>query len=131
MKITNRKLVENMASIGDVSRKQLNVKTSYAISYNNGHIDSALKPYNKEAEKLGEKYGKRDQDGKLVHGDRGGVTIDKGKMDDYLKELNTLLDIEVDIDVRKIKLDDLKDAQGNPVGFSAAELTAIDFMLEE
>ena len=130
MKITNRKLVENMSSIGDVSRKQLNVKTSYAISYNIGHIDSALKPYNKEVEKLSEKYGKRDKDGKLVHVNLG-VTIDKDKMDDYLKELNTLLDIEVDIDVRKIRLDDLKDADGKPVSFSPAELRAINFMLDE
>lgn len=125
MKITNRMLVESTPLIADVSRKQLPVKVSYTISRNMDKIDEALKPYNTERRKLLEKYGEKDKTGKLAEKDNT-IQLDKSRIGDFKKDIDTLLDIEINLDIRKFKLADIGD-----VNFSAAELRAIGFMIDD
>mgnify|MGYP000880616255 CR=1 FL=1 len=127
MNITNRKLVENITLMRQISQKQLPVKVSYTLSRNISHINSAISLYDKERKKLLDKYAKKDEKGKFVLRSDGrsveftSITAAKA----FQKDLNTLLDIKADIDIRKIKLSDFGE-----VSFSAAELTVIDYMIE-
>lgn len=128
IKITNRKLVENIKLIAQVSQKQLPPKVSFTLSRNTDHIDSVLKTYNKENEKLIEKYVEKDEHGKpeLTDNRLDFVYKEDGDKEKFKADRDELLDIENEIEIRKIKLDDLNDIQ-----FSAAEFRAIDYMIEE
>lgn len=128
VKITNRKLVENIQLIAQVSQKQLPPKVSFTLSRNTDHIDSVLKTYNKENEKLIDKYVKKDEHGKPLFTDNRMDFQYKGESgkDDFKKDHDELLDYVNDIEIRKIKLGDLNDIQ-----FSAAEFRAIDYMIAE
>lgn len=128
VKITNRKLVENIQLIAQVSQKQLPPKVSFTLSRNTDHIDSVLKTYNKENEKLIDKYVKNDEHGKpeLTDNRLDFVYKEDGDKEKFKADRDELLDIENEIEIRKIKLDDLRDIQ-----FSAAEFRAIDYMIEE
>ncbi len=128
MKITNRKLVENIGLVRQVAQKQLPVKASYTLSRNIDHIESNLKPYEQERQKLLDKYAEKDGHGKLLTCP-DGISIkfkDDAAEAGWKKDIEELLGIEADVDIRKIKLGDLGSAN-----FSAAELTAIDYMIEE
>ena len=133
MKITNKKIVENMGLIRDVSSKQLTPRVSYTISRNLDHLESVTKTYEKERQKLLDKYAEKDDKGKLVLRPDGISVKFKDDVAEtaFKKDVEELLNCDNDIDIRKVKLDDLKDAQGNPVAFSAAEITAIDYMIDE
>lgn len=128
MKITNKKLVESINLVRQVAQKQLPVKVSYAISRNTDHLESALKPYDKERQKLIEKYAEHDENGNLaIRPD--GISVkfkDDAAKAAWDKDIEELLGIEADVDIRKFKLDDLGD-----VSFSAAEISAIEYMIEE
>ena len=125
MKITNRKLVDGISLVRQVAQKQLPVKVSYTLSRNIDHIETALKPYEKERQKLLDQYAEKDAHGKLqLRPD--GITVKFRDEDGWKKDFDELLDIEADVDIRKIKLGDLGSAS-----FSAAELTAIEYMIEE
>ena len=125
MKITNRKLIEGISLVRQVAQKQLPVKVSYTLSRNIDHIETAMKPYEQERQKLLDKYAEKDAQGKLqLRPD--GMTVKFHDEDGWKKNFDELLDIEADVDIRKIKLGDLGSAN-----FSAAELTAIEYMIEE
>lgn len=132
MKITNRKLVEHIGLIQQVSQKQLPAKVAYTLAWNTDKIDSALKVYDKTRKKMLEQYAEKDEHGKLKSGDGGAAVFkDDTTKSAWLEQMEALLDEEADVEIRKIKLDDLKDADGKPISFSAAEFRAIDFMLDE
>lgn len=128
MKITNRKLVEGITLIRTIAQKQLPVKVSYTLSRNIDHIESALKPYETERQKLLDKYADKDDHGKLAMRP-DGISVkfkDEAAEAGWKKDIDELLDIEADVDIRNIKLDDL-----SSVNFSAAEIGAIEYMIEE
>lgn len=85
MKITNRKLVALVNTIGAIQDKDFEIKISFALSQILTKSATAVQPYEKEFEKL------------------------KGKNlepDIFAKDINELLDIEVDVDIEKINKED-------------------------
>jgi hypothetical protein len=128
MKLTNKKLVESINLTMQVAQKQLPVKASYAISQNISKIKPILETYNKEREKILNKYVEKDDKGKFIL-QADGVSAkfkDAEGEKSFRKDIDTLLNISNDIDIRKIRISDIGDAK-----FSAAELNAIDFMLTD
>ncbi|MCC3870295.1 hypothetical protein [Terrisporobacter mayombei] len=127
MKLTNRKMVENMQSLITVSQKQLPVKVSYAIAKNIRKIENEFAEYNIEREKLLGKYSLKNEEGKVVVDENNLVKIKEECIEACNKDLKELLDIEVDINIHKFKFEDL----GNITSISAGELLAIDYMIQE
>ena len=128
MGIANRRLVENIGIMHQVAQKQLPVKVSYALSYNIDKAESALKIYEKERRKLLEKYCEKNKDGSIAVGSdgRSAKFKDEKARESFKKDVESLLDIEADVNIRKIKLTDLAGTN-----FSAAEISAISDMIDE
>lgn len=124
MKLSNQKLLENVQKLSGVAQKQLPVKVSYAISKNISKIESELKVYDKERQKLIEKYGEKDEQDKVVVDEKGQIKF-KDK-DSWDKDIKALLDIENEIDIHKFSIDEL-----NGFNISPAELQAIDYMIDD
>ncbi|AAK79844.1 hypothetical protein BJV85_002116 [Clostridium acetobutylicum] len=124
MELSNRKIIENLSALRTVSNKQLPIKASYAIAKNINKIEEELKIFRKEKEKLINKYGQKNNNGKLAIDDKGKIEL--ADAEGYNKDLNELLDIKTDIDIHKFKLDII-----NNVQFSPLEIQAIECMIEE
>ncbi|WP_337814794.1 hypothetical protein [Intestinibacter sp.] len=128
MKITNRRIVNDSNFLASLMHIQFPVKISYAISKNISKLESDLKIYNSEREKIINKYCKKDEEGNLVIDESNNYSIEEEYIDICNKELNELLDIEVDIDIHKFKLNDLLQCN---LEVSPADLSLIDYMIEE
>lgn len=128
MKITNRRIVNDSNFLASLMHRQFPVKVSYAISKNISKLESDLKIYNSEREKIINKYCKKDEKENLVIDENNNYSIEEEYIDICNKELNELLDIEVDIDIHKFKLDDLLQCNFE---VSPADLSLIDYMIEE
>lgn len=126
MKLTNRKIVNTVNSIGIVGNRSLPIKASYAISKNLLKLEKEAEIYNLEREKLLDKYSEKDENGNRKVGKNGNVIIKKEHIEDWNREITELLDIEVEIDIHKFAL-----AVLDHVEISPQELMAIDFMIEE
>ena len=61
MKITNRRIVNDSNFLASLMHRQFPVKVSYAISKNISKLESDLKIYNSEREKIINKYCKKDE----------------------------------------------------------------------
>ncbi len=128
MKLTNRRIVNDANFLFNLVHKQFPVKVSYAISKNISKLEKELKVYNKEREKIIDKYCKKDEEGNLLIDENNQYSIEEENIDICNKELNELLDIEIDVNIHKFKLDDLM--CGN-YDMSPSEMTLIDYMIEE
>lgn len=126
MKLSNRRLIEDIQTLSALTQKQLPVKISYAIAKNIGKIQSELNIYNKERAKLVDKYAEKDEKGEIVVEKNKQIKFKDKCVEDWKRDINALLDIESDIDIHKFSINDL-----NGFNISAAEIKAIDYMIKE
>ena len=61
-KLKNKEIIEKIGMLGEISNRKLPVKVSYAIGKNISKIESELKHYNKEREKIVDKYCEKDEE---------------------------------------------------------------------
>lgn len=127
MKLTNRKIVNDANLLGNLTHKQLPIKVSYAIAKNISKIEKELEIYNKERQKLIDKYCLKDEEGNLID-ENNQFKIADGNLEAWNKYMNELLDIEIDINIHKFSKDDLFNSNCN---ITPAELMLIDYMIEE
>ena len=128
MKLSNEKILNTINVLGNLNNTQLPIKLAYAISKNINKIDIELKTYNDEKVKLINKYAEKDKEGKVISDEHGHIIIEEKHKEDWDNDISELLSIENEIDIHKIQLDDLLNANYN---ISPAELSMIDFMIED
>lgn len=127
MKLSNERIVNDAAVLGAISQKNLPIKVSYAIAKNISKIEAEIKAYNKERQKLIEKYSVKDEEGKPLIEDNS-VKIAPENVEDWNRDIKELLAIENEVDIHKIQLHTLINSNCD---FTPAELMLIDYMIEE
>ena len=128
VKVSNEKLVNSANVLSNLSAMQLPIKVSYAIAKNIGKIESELKAYNSERQKLIEKYSVKDEEGKTKVDKNGTINIQKEFLKDWNKEQAELLNIENDIDIHLVPINDLLNSV---CSITPSELIAIDYLIQE
>lgn len=128
MKFTNRKITNDANLLGTLTHKQLPVKVSYAIAKNISKIERELEVYNKERQKILDKYCIKDEEGNNLIDENNQLKIADEHLEDWNKDINELLDIEIDIDIHKFNVNDLLNSNCE---MTASELMLIDYMIEE
>lgn len=128
MKITNRRIVNGATFLNGLINKQLPIKVSYAIAKNVSKIESELKVYNKERQKLIDKYCIKDEEGKNKIDENNQLRIADEHLEVWNENLEELLDIEVEIHIHKFDVNDLLNSNCE---MTPSELMLIDYMIEE
>lgn len=140
-KISNRAILEKSVLLSQISEKRLTVKVSYSIGKNISKLESLLKLYNKEREKLIDRYAEKDKDGKLkVAADGNSIKFkDDNAANGWKNDIEDLLDIENEVEVRSIPLSSIEELdeirKQHPElkydTLTPKETGTIDFMIEE
>ena len=126
MKLSNERILRDIPSLIEISKKQLPIKVSYAIAKNIAKIESEINVYNKEREKLIEKYAVKDEQGKTIVDENNQIRIQEEHIEDWSRDIKELLSIENEVDIHKFSIDVLEGYSMTP-----AELMIIDYMIEE
>lgn len=126
MKLSNVSILNDLTRLSQIAQKELPVKVSYAIAKNLSKLESELKIYNKEREKLIEKYSVKDEKGKMIVDENSQIKIQPEQMENWNKDLKELLDIENEIDIRQFSIEAL-----NGYNMSASDLMLIGYMIIE
>lgn len=124
MKLSNEKLVNSIGVLSKLTNMELPIKLSYAISKNITKIDRELTTYNKERQKLIEKYGEKDEECNLKTKEDGTINI--LDIDSFNKDLKEILEIETEVDIHLIDLEKV-DAD---INITPGELMGIDYMFK-
>ena len=128
MKLTNERILNDANGLSQLTQMKLPTKVSYAIAKNIDKIQSILKIYNVEKQKLLDQYSIKDKNGKTKVGEDNKITIQKEHLADWTKEIKELSEIENEIDIHKFNISSLEN--GN-YEMSAGEFMLIDYMIEE
>ncbi len=113
-----RILVEATEAIQKLLDLRLPSKTSFKIQRSLRPILSELETFENERKALIQRFAQPDDDGRLQ--------IPPDKMDEFLKEMNDLLDVEIDLSVSKISIEELGDTE-----MSVRDLLLLEFLFEE
>lgn len=97
---------------------------AYRIAKNCAEIDKELKIFAKSQAEVVDKFCIRDEKGNPKE-ENGYYKIDEKYQAEYVKEISSLYEEEVDIQIKKISVEDIENA-----GLSPAQLSSIEFMLE-
>ena len=128
MKITNRKIVNDANFLGALVHKTgLPIKISYALAKNISKIERELEIYNKERQKLIDKYCVKDEEGKAIVDENNQLKIADEYLESWGKDINELLDIEIDINIHKFSEEDLLNSNCD---LTPSEIMLIDYMIE-
>ena len=127
MKLSNERILNDAQSLGAISNKELPVKVSYSIAKNINKIESELKIYSNEKQKLIDKYSTKGEDGKTLIDAENKIKIADEYLDDWNRDIKELLAIENEVDIHKFSIDELINSNCN---MTPAELMLIDYMIE-
>lgn len=128
MKLSNERLLNDAPGLSQLTQKSLPVKISYAIAKNVAKIESNLKIYNKEKQKLIDKYSVKDEDEKTIVDENGQITIQKEFLENWNEDIKELQSIEVEIEIHKFSINDLFNSS---IAMSPGELMILDYMIME
>lgn len=126
IKLSNRKIVEDVNTLSILAQKKLPVKAGFAIAKNLNKIEGILNIYNKERQKIVDEYCEKDEEGKLKISKDNSYIIKDGLRDEFNTKSEELLDIENEVEIHKFNLSIL-----DSVEISVAELQTIEYMIEE
>lgn len=124
MKLSNEKLVNSIGVLNKLTNMELPIKLSYAISKNITKINRELVVYNKERQKLIEKYGEKDEESKLKTKEDGTINI--LDIDSFNKDLKEILDIETEVDIHVIDLEKVD----VDINITPGEIMLVDYMFK-
>lgn len=124
MKLSNERLVNSVGVLSKLTNLELPLKLSYAFSKNITKIDTELKAYNMEREKLLKKYGEKDKNGELVQSEDGKINI--LDIEAFNKEIGELLQCESEVDIHLIDLGKVD----TDIKITPGELMVIDYMFK-
>lgn len=127
MKLSNERIVNDANVLGAISQKNLPIKVSYAIAKNIAKIEAEIKVYNKERQKLIEKYSVKDKEGKPLIEDNS-IKIAPENVEEWNRDIKELLEIENEVDIHKFHISELENSNCT---MTPAELMLIDYMIEE
>ncbi|MDC4242666.1 hypothetical protein NE398_21330, partial [Clostridium tertium] len=122
MKLSNEKLVNSIGVLNKLTNMELPIKLSYAISKNITKINRELVVYNKERQKLIEKYGEKDEESKLKTKEDGTINI--LDIDSFNKDLKEILEIETEVDIHVIDLEKVD----VDINITPGEIMLVDYM---
>jgi hypothetical protein len=124
MKLSNEKLVNSIGVLNKLTNMELPIKLSYAISKNITKINRELVVYNKERQKLIEKYGEKDEESKLKTKEDGTINI--LDIDSFNKDLKEILEIETEVDIHLIDLEKVD----VDINITPGEIMLVDYMFK-
>lgn len=127
MKLSNEKLVNSIEVLSKLINMNLNIKASYMIARNISIIEKEVSIYNSEREKLINKYGIKDEDGKLKLNENNTIQLEQDYLEDWNKDIKELLELEVDVKIEEIDKEDLFKCNCD---ISPRELILIDFIIK-
>lgn len=101
MKIKVADLYNLSLGLNELSKKELPIALAFEIQRVQKKVSEELIASDKVRQSLIEKYKEKELD-------NGGVQIKKDKLNEFNRKINELMSQEIDLDVKKINIDDLE-----------------------
>lgn len=114
-------LLNSTETLQKLSQKDFKAKLAWTIARLLKAAEGEIQSFNDTRMNLIKKYGEKDENGELITDENGNCKINPEEIDIFSKELNELIDSEVEINANKIKMDLLENIDFTPSDMALLE----------
>lgn len=114
-------LLNSTETLQKLSQKDFKAKLAWSIARLLKSAEAEIQSFNDTRMNLIKKYGEKDENGEIITDENGNCKIQSGDVDIFGKELNELIESEVEINANKIKMDLLEDIDFTPSDMAVLE----------
>ena len=119
-----RTIVESQPGLQELISVKFPVKTSYRVKKLVDLFNKELKVFTEVRQELFEKYGEMVKDENRIN--TGEMRIKDEYLDKYTREINELLDTEIEVNFTSLKISELGDVSITPMS-----LVLLDWLIED
>ena len=114
-------LLNSTETLQKLSQKDFKAKLAWSIARLLKAAEAEIQSFNDTRMNLIKKYGEKDENGELITDESGNCKIQADDVDIFGKELNELVESEVEINANKIKMNLLEDIDFTPSDMAVLE----------
>ena len=114
-------LLNSTETLQKLSQKDFKAKLAWTIARLLKSAENEIQSFNDTRMNLIKKYGEKDENGELITDENGNCKINQEDIDIFSKELNELMDSEVEINANKMKMDLLENIDFTPSDMAVLE----------
>ena len=114
-------LLNSTETLQKLSQKDFKAKLAWSIARLLKAAEAEIQSFNDTRMNLIKKYGEKDENNELVTDENGNCKINPEDIDIFSKELNELIDSEVEINANKIKMELLENLDFTPSDMAVLE----------
>ena len=114
-------LISSVETLQKLSQKDFKAKLAWSIARLLRAAEAEMQSFNETRMNLIKKYGEKDENGELVVDDKGNCKIAPDSAEQFSKELNELVESEIEINANKINIELFDDVNFTPYEMSVLE----------
>lgn len=114
IEMTVQQMLDSVSVLRDINEKKMPAKTAYQFARIIREIEKELKNFQETRSKLIERFGKKDESGKLIEDEKGNVEIFPEKKGAFKKEADELMMAQIHINCEQIMLKDILNNEFSP-----------------
>ena len=126
IKVKISDLVNSTETLQKLAKKDFKAKLAWSIARLLKSAETEIQGFNEARVNLIRKYGEKDESNELITDEKGNCKIIPEEIENFSKELNELMDSEVEINGSKLKMDLLED-----VDFTPSDMAVLEPFIEE
>lgn len=114
IKVSVRSLINSIPVMQKLATTEFRGKVAFQIGRILKRVEEEANLYDNARKALIYKYGETDENGELIVNENGSCTIKQEFIEDYNREVNELLDTEIEINAELINYNDLDGGNFTP-----------------
>lgn len=112
-------------TLQQLSKKSLKARLAFSVAKLLKGAEQEIQSFNETRMNIIRKYGEKDENGELKTDESGNCKIEESSINEFSKELNDLIDTEVEISASKMRMEDLENLE-----FTPSEMVALEPFME-
>lgn len=128
IEVTLKSVIDNLDTFQTISQKSeiLPAVLAYKLTRILLQLENEINIFHKAREQLLNKYCQKDNNGQFITDEKGSILLQDGVEQNFNEEFNQLINTTIDLNVNKIKLNELE-----PLQLSLQQMTALMPYIEE
>ena len=114
IKIKLNDVVNATETFNKIMQQSFKGSLAFKIARLARELDTEMKTFNEERQKIIQKYGNKDENGELIVDENGNVKFDNTKLEEINQEFSSLLETELEINADKLPMDSIDNFEITP-----------------
>ena len=114
IKIKLNDVVNATETFNKIMQQSFKGSLAFKIARLARELDTEMKTFNEERQKIIQKYGNKDENGELIIDENGNVKFDNADIEEINQDFSSLLETELEINADKLPMDSIDNFEITP-----------------